>query len=263
MPFPFRFSTLDERRGFYAREFDLAACRAWFDGGSQGWPQYFVIDHGTETGMTTNPAKNGKLTILKPGLSPERLLEKLLKYLPEDVYYDTTRYGNPARCFQCPARKGFCNGCSACGNRLGQQLVFDVDPENIICPSCGKKDYPASCPTCVGIALKESARLAGRLRELGFRELRQVFSGRGCHVHVEDPDAFRLTHEERAALAGKLAGFPIDPWVTSEKRLIRLPYTLNAVASRAAVPLREDELASFDAATDPRAVPAFLRGKGI
>jgi DNA primase catalytic subunit len=141
--------------------------------------------------------------------------------------------------------------------------VFDVDPENIICPACGKKDYPASCPTCVALSLQEAGRLGARLREFGFRALRHVFSGRGCHVHVDGERACQMTHEERVAITGKLAEFPIDPWVTTEKRLIRLPYTLNAVASRVAVPLKESEIGSFDASTDGRVVPAFLRRKAI
>ena len=57
----------------------------------------------------------------------------------------------------------------------------------------------------------------------------------------------------------KQEGFHIDEWVTSgESRLIRLPFSLNGLVSRIVLPLKKDELESFDALHDKRCLPRFL-----
>ncbi|MCL4429416.1 MAG: hypothetical protein M1167_01570 [Chloroflexi bacterium] len=76
-----------------------------------------------------------------------------------------------------------------------------------------------------------------------------------------DQDACKLTSQERLGLAQevKQAGFHIDEWVTSgEYRLIRLPYSLNGLVSRIVLPLKKEELESFDAVHDSRCRPKFL-----
>jgi DNA primase catalytic subunit len=94
-----------------------------------------------------------------------------------------------------------------------------------------------------------------------FSDLIIVYSGRGFHLHVLDPEAYKLSTNERLNLAqqAKQAGFHIDDWVTSgEFRLIRLPYSLNGLVSRIVWPLKKDELESFDAMHDKRCLPKFL-----
>ena len=98
--------------------------------------------------------------------------------------------------------------------------------------------------------------------ETRFSDLRVVYSGRGYHLHVLDTKAFALTTKERLDLAqqAKQEGFHIDEWVTSgEYRLIRLPYSLNGLVSRIALPLKKDELESFNPVHDERCLPKFLR----
>jgi DNA primase catalytic subunit len=95
--------------------------------------------------------------------------------------------------------------------------------------------------------------------------LKVVYSG-GLYIHVLDQKAYQLTVNERLDLARKVkkAGFHIDDWVTSgEFRLIRLPYSLNGLVSRIALPLRKDELESFDAVHDKRCLPKFLGKEAI
>ena len=94
-----------------------------------------------------------------------------------------------------------------------------------------------------------------------YSDLKVVYSGRGFHIHVLDQKAYILSTKERLNLAKqvKQAGFHIDDWVTSgEFRLIRLPYSLNGLVSRIALPLKKDELESFDAVHDKRCLPKFL-----
>lgn len=68
-------------------------------------------------------------------------------------------------------------------------------------------------------------------------------------------------HERRRiAKEVKAKGFPIDEWVTlGDMRLIRLPYSLNGLVSRIAVPLDVRELGSFDPINDERCIPEFVK----
>lgn len=250
MGFPFKHSSLEEREHFYTEDFDILKLKKWF----VREPQLFGIDLGSETGITTDPSKNMKIMILQ-GLSPAELRERMIKYLPEDVYYDTTRYKNPSKCAACKEKD-----CYLCENFLGRELVFDIDPENIDCPVCGKKEYPKFCKYCLDISLNRGVYLYNYLtRNMGFRNVRLVYSGRGCHVHVLDEEAFKMTQKEREEVAVKFKHYGIDPWVTTKKRLIRLPYSLNALVSRIAIPIEPGEVSSFDATTDTRIIPCFLR----
>jgi DNA primase catalytic subunit len=107
---------------------------------------------------------------------------------------------------------------------------------------------------------KEASGLYEFLQQ-SFRSVRVVYSGRGFHLHVLDLEAYQLSVEERLALSEKVkqAGFHIDEWVTSgEMRLIRLPFSLNGLVSRIVLPLKKDELESFDAVHDRRCLPRFL-----
>ena len=249
----YRISTLDERREFYAHEFNVRALSDWF---GARLPQFFAVDFGTETNLSTDPGKIGKIVVLQPSLTLNQLREKLALYAPEDAYYDTCIYKNIKDCFTCPQHPGFCAECPAL---IGQELVFDLDPENIDCPRCGKKQFPHFCNYCLGLSLQGGVQLSDTLREQGFRQIRLVYSGRGCHVHVTDQKAMRLSKDERVQLTRELRRFPMDPWVTTTKRLIRLPYSLHAMISRIALPITAQEIQRFDAENDPRVIPRFLQ----
>jgi len=91
--------------------------------------------------------------------------------------------------------------------------------------------------------------------------MRIVYSGRGFHVHVFDPEAYAFGDKKRReiARAEKEKGFAIDEWVTAgEMRLIRLPYSLHGLVSRIVVPLEKSELEKFDPIHDKRCIPKFL-----
>lgn len=252
---PYRISSLDERRGFYAREFDIRALGAWFSRALGRLPQFFAVDFGSETRLSTDPGKIGKIIVLQSGLTLSLLRDKLALYAPEDVYYDTRIYKDVKDCFSCPKHPGFCTACPAL---LGQELVFDLDPENIDCPQCGKKHYPHFCTYCLNLSLTAGAELSAALAGMGFAKTSLVYSGRGCHVHCADPKALKLTTDERARLAEDLKRFPMDPWVTTTKRLIRLPYSLHAMISRIAFPLTHADVTAFDPENDARVIPRFL-----
>src|SRR2546428_12062934 len=185
----------------------------------------------------------------------------LLKYLPEGVYYDRNVYASLDE-----ARKAGLDYAHAWRSPLflGQELAFDLDPENLDCPIHG--DIEAKMRRHQGLSFcdwefEEVRRQAAALYdELSARwtRLKVVYSGRGFHVHVFDDEAFRLTRKERSRIATRFARrYAIDEWVTSgEMRLIRLPYSLHGMVSRVVVPLPRGDVAKFRY-NDPRAVPRF------
>ena len=243
-----RYSTLEERKQFYTQEFNPQKVMDWFEGGFGNTK--FAVIIGRHTKIFPEKYKEDASTtiILDDFKSLEDMRQQILEFLPEAVYYDRNVY-------------------DANGNKVGQELAFDLDPENITCPIHGtladkmKRHQGLSfCELEFDMVKHEAMGLFDYL-EKRYAGLKVVYSGRGFHIHVLDPKATKLTTQERLDLAKqvKMAGFHIDEWVTSgEFRLIRLPYSLNGLVSRIALPLRKDELENFDAVHDERCLPKFL-----
>ena len=153
-------------------------------------------------------------------------------------------------------------------SKNGQELAFDLDPENITCPVHGtladkmKRQQGLSfCELELEMVKQEAVALYEYLGNR-FSKVKAVYSGRGFHIHVFDKAAYLLSSQERLGLAREVkgAGFHIDEWVTSgEMRLIRLPFSLNGLVSRIVLPLTKGELERFDAVHDKRCLPKFLR----
>jgi DNA primase catalytic subunit len=174
----------------------------------------------------------------------------LLRYLPEGVYYDRNVYA--------PAREGETSQIDyvhAWRSRLfrGQELAFDLDPENIDCPIHG--DIAEKMRRHQGLSFcewefEEIRRQAAALFDdlsRRWERLKVVFSGRGFHIHVFDEAAFRLSRTQRNRIARSVARrYPIDEWVTSgEMRLIRLPHSLHGMVSRIVTPVPRAKLERF------------------
>jgi DNA primase catalytic subunit len=251
MPVGMKFSTLEERKQFYTQEFNLQMVSEWFEAGL-GRTKFAVII-GRHTKIFPDKYKEDASTtiIIDDYQNLEDLRQQILEFLPEAVYYDRNIYGINY-------------------NKVCQELVFDLDPENITCPIHGsladklKRQQGLSfCDVELGMVKQEAIGLYEFL-EKRFSDLRIVYSGRGFHLHVLDQEAYLLSLEERLDLAQqtKQTGFHIDEWVTSgEFRLIRLPYSLNGIVSRIVLPLKKDELESFDAIHDERCLPKFVDKK--
>lgn len=244
-------STLEERKEFYEKEFSLEMVSSWF----VKIPQFFVIDLGTETRIIRDKNKLGKLVILEPGITLSTLKRKLMQYIPEDVYYDRNQYKD-IRKFR---EEGFRED-KDWGNLVGQQLVFDIDPENFNCKFHKRFNF-TFCESCQKMALHEGRKLYLFLeQEIGFKNLRFVYSGRGCHIHVFDKGAYKMSVKERTELNEELKSFKIDPWVSQGcVRLIKVPYSLNAVVSRVVSPLNIKDIDRFNPMCDKRAIPRFLK----
>jgi len=151
--------------------------------------------------------------------------------------------------------------------KTSQELAFDIDPENITCPVHGtltdkmnRHQGLSFCSMELEMAKEQAISLYEYL-EKEFSDMRIVYSGRGFHIHVLDPEANAFNSAERRKLAQKVKakGFGIDEWVTAgEMRLIRLPYSLHGLVSRLVVPIAKSELERFNPISDTRCIPKFL-----
>jgi DNA primase catalytic subunit len=251
LPAGMRYSTLEERKQFYSTEFRLEKVAKWF-GEQQGKIKFAVI-MGRHTKIYPEKYKKDASTtiIIDEYQNLEDVRQQILEFLPEAVYYDRNVYDEN-------------------DHKTSQELAFDLDPENITCPIHGtladkmkRRQGLSFCELELDMVKQEAINLYRYLASR-FSEIMVVYSGRGFHLHVLDQEAYMLNAKERLEIAQqvKKEGFHIDEWVTSgEMRLIRLPYSLNGLVSRIVLPLKKDELESFDAIHDERCLPKFLSKK--
>ncbi|MDN5358325.1 MAG: hypothetical protein PWP76_168 [Candidatus Diapherotrites archaeon] len=236
--------TLEERRVFY-RSFDARNAFSWARTISA--TPVFAINPGWYTRIATDRmlslVRQGyRMVYLRNVRNPKALRAKLLKYLPEGVYYWRNVVSDPEYCYGCPL-KFFRrrNLCERCPNYLGQELMFDVDPERVTGKrrdEVGPEEFPAVKDAVI--------RLYDALAE-EFSRLRIVFSGRGFHIHVRDEDTFLYTIEERVELARRYASYGVDVPVTAGGvSLARLPYTLNGISGLVVLPVSRKKLEEFD-----------------
>jgi len=248
LPSGMRYATLEERKQFYTQEFNLQKVAEWFTGGLGRTKFAVIIGRHTKIFPEKYRGDASTTIIVDEYKSIEDVRQQILEFLPEAVYYDRNVYDqNDAK--------------------VGQELAFDLDPENITCPIHGtladkmkRLQGLSFCELELEMVKKEAAGLYEFL-EKRFSEVKAVYSGRGFHLHVLDKEVYQLSAGQRQELAGqvKQKGFHIDEWVTAgEMRLIRLPYSINGLVSRIALPLTKGELQSFDPVHDPRALPSFV-----
>lgn len=248
LPAGMRYATLEEREEFYSKEFALEKVAGWF--GKELVNTRFAVIIGRHTGIYPQKYKqDSKITVvIDEYQSLEDVRLQILEFLPEAVYYDRNVY-------------------DSAGRIVGQELAFDLDPENVTCPIHGsladkmKRGQGLSFCELELDMVKQQAKELLDFLEGRFSRIKVVYSGRGFHLHVFDHQAYILNAGERVDLArqAKQAGFQIDEWVTSgEFRLIRLPYSLNGLVSRIVLPLSQQELEGFDAIHDERCLPRFL-----
>ncbi len=250
LPMNMRYSTLDEREVFYHLEFNLEEVKKWLYRVGRVDRLVFGAVIGRHTRIFPQEYKNDvSTTILFDEYQDLRDVRDLLvDFLPESVYYDRNFYEN--------------------GEVVGQQIAFDLDPENIACPVHGSLEEKMSqgqglgfCEVELSMVKDQTVRLYEELSK-SFSQLGIVYSGRGFHVHVFDVESFGWGYEKRKVLAMDILrkDFPIDEWVTSGgARWIRLPFSLHGMVSRIVIPLDIDELADFDPIEDPRCQPGFLK----
>jgi DNA primase catalytic subunit len=248
LPRGMRYATLEERREFYSEEFSVKKVDEWFRN-VMGKVRFAVII-GRHTRIYPKKYQEDAETtiIIDEHEDLDYVRRQIVEFEPEAAYYDRNVYDDNAR-------------------KIGQELAFDLDPENVNCPVHGsladkmKRGQGLSfCKLELEMVREEALRLYEFL-ENQFSRMRIAYSGRGFHIHVFDKEAYLFDYKKRLEIArtAKKKGFAIDEWVTAgEMRLIRLPYSLNGLVSRTVLPLDKIELEKFDPIHDKRCIPNFL-----
>ncbi len=250
LPHGMRYSNLNEREQFYSEEFDVEKVRDWLAWSPQRIVFAAVIGRHTQIYPAKYRDDASTTIIIKRYRTLEEVRERLVELSPESAYYDRNLYNDSS------------------GEQLGQELAFDLDPENIVCPVHGSLEEKmkrhqglAFCKLELHLVKNEAIRLYETLQKQ-FSSVKIVYSGRGYHLHVLDKEALRMSYNERLRLAKKIKAknFPIDEWVTSGGvRLIRLPYSLHGMVSRIVTPVAIEEMKHFNPITDSRCIPKFLK----
>jgi DNA primase catalytic subunit len=249
LPKGMRYSSLNEREQFYRYEFSLQIVKQWVKEITEKIA--FAVIIGRHTHIYPEKYKEDASTtiIIDEYKNLEEVKGFIIEFLPESVYYDRNVYDKENKI-------------------VGQELAFDLDPENITCPIHGsladkmKRGQGLSFCELELQMVKEQALNLYEYLEKRFSLLKIVYSGRGYHIHVFDKYAYVMTRKEREQLAKdiKAKGFPIDEWVTSgDMRLIRLPHSLHGLVSRIVIPLNFSELRRFNPLNDERCIPRFLK----
>jgi DNA primase catalytic subunit len=248
-----RYSSLFEREIFYKEEFDLKKINEWLQKRGCTDALIFALVIGRHTKIFPPKYRDDASTtiIIDDYENLEHLRRYLLDFNPESVYYDRNIYNKK-------------------NEIVGQELAFDLDPENIDCPIHGTLDNKMSkgqglsfCDIELKLVKEETAKLYEELMKT-FSDLEIVYSGRGFHIHVFDDNAMKWDYRRRSKFANQIRnqGFMIDTWVTSgSMRLIRLPYSLHGMVSRIVMPLNISELKNFDPLKDNRCIPKFVELK--
>ncbi len=248
MPKGMRYATLDERKEFYLKELKIEKLASWLGERLQYIKFAIIIGRHTKIAPEKYREDANTTIIVEKYKDLEDVREQIVDFQPESAYYDRNIYDET-------------------GRKIGQELAFDLDPENITCPIHGsladkiaRGQGLSFCDLELNMVKQQAIKLYEYL-ENEFSFLRVVYSGRGFHIHVFDETTYALSEKKRrdVARAVKNKGFAIDEWVTSgEMRLIRLPYSLHGMVSRIVLPLEKTELEQFDPVHDERCIPLFL-----
>ncbi|MFW6110501.1 MAG: DNA primase [Thermoproteota archaeon] len=251
LPKGMRYSTLEERKEFYEEEFNATGVEEWFNNNLNN--VVFAVVMGRHTRVYPPKYKSDASTtiLIDDYQTLNDLKDWLLEFLPESVYYDRNIYDEHEEV-------------------KGQQMAFDLDPENMECPIHGtleermqREQGLSFCKTALEKVKEKTIQLYHQLKQK-FSKIKIVYSGRGYHLHILDKTSFEWNAEKRKRFANHIAhkGFPIDAWVTSgSMRLIRLPYSLHGIVSRIVTPLTLTALKTFDPIKEPKCLPRFLYSK--
>src|SRR3990172_1095712 len=180
LPEGMRYATLEERKRFYTEEFALEKVADWL--GKRIVRLKFAVIIGRHTRIFPEKYKEDAETtiIIDEYKNLRDVREQIIEFLPESVYYDRNVYDDK-------------------GRKIGQELAFDLDPENITCPIHGsladkmkRRQGLSFCEIEFNMVKQEAIGLYKFLADR-FSDVRVVYSGRGFHLHVLDPEAYKLS----------------------------------------------------------------------
>jgi DNA primase catalytic subunit len=255
LPFDMRPSTLKERKKFY-QQFDINNTIKW-----NNRELVYGLILGRHSNIFQKKFKDDKNRplIIDKYKNLNEVKKLILEYLPEGVYYDRNYFQDISLCHEHNLRDVW-----EWDNFRGQELAFDIDPENVVCPIHGSLKHRLTkgkglsfCEKAFELAKENAISLYEELTKK-YDDVRIVFSGRGFHIHVFDNKTKHLNKKQRKDIGDQYQKYGIDKWVTSgEMRLIRLPYSLNGFSSRIVTPLQLNEAKKFNPEKD--ALPLFLK----
>jgi DNA primase catalytic subunit len=250
LPRGMRYTTLEERKKFYTAEFSIQKVQQWLEQHEGKVKFAAVIGRHTKIYPEKYREHAGTTIIIDQYKGLDEVRDYLTDFLPEAAYYDRNVYDRE-------------------DHKAGQELAFDLDPENITCPIHGtladkmrRHQGLSFCKLELELVKEQAVSLYEHLEKRFFR-MKIVYSGRGFHIHVFDPEAYALSPKNRRQLAQEVKekGFQIDEWVTAgDMRMIRLPYSLHGLVSRVVISVEKSELDRFDPVHDKRCLPKFLDG---
>lgn len=255
--------TFEERKKFYEEEFGLEKVR-WL---KFMWDKpVLVADVGTETTRYRPIHKKhlGELVSFDSYESFEDLEEEVIRYVPEDLYYDLRVYKHDQQ-----------QTNSIWEKPDGKQLVFHLQPtttttdfstavdtdgvtsgkDNGIegCKCEEKREKLAGrrlsqyifCEECFKKTAEKTKDLYKFLRR-NFETVIMFFNGIGFDVHVLDEEAFYMDDYQRDMLFNKLSKrFPIDINGKEHSNDVTwLPGSLNGVTGRKVIRVKLFELTS-------------------
>ena len=112
-----RYSTLRERKEFYQNEFDIGKLEEWFRNWNENSRVKFAVIIGRHTRIFPKKYTEHAATsiIIDEYRDFKDVKAQILEFLPEAIYYDRNLYNEKQRI-------------------MGQELAFDLDPENLTCP---------------------------------------------------------------------------------------------------------------------------------
>jgi hypothetical protein len=118
LPEGMRYSTIEERRKFYAEEFDPERISEWFGRRIDGVKFAVIIGRHTRVFPEKYREDLETTIIIDEYKDLEDVRDQIVEFLPESAYYDRNVFKEKDR-------------------PIGQELAFDLDPENVTCPIHG------------------------------------------------------------------------------------------------------------------------------
>ena len=120
LPEGMKYTSLKERKEFYNMEFDLAEVEQWFKDWNIIGQVKFAVIIGRHTHIFPKKYKgDAAATIIVDEYKDlNEVKAQILEFLPESAYYDRNVYDKKQK-------------------TVGQELAFDLDPENLACPIHG------------------------------------------------------------------------------------------------------------------------------
>jgi len=172
----FEEATLEERRRYYREEWNI-----------KDLPEFIKKDlNKREFGFDhLGKGPNDRYRIFRD----VDMLRKFLRYRsPFAAYCSVAFYNKP--------RKR--------GDWLKSELIFDVDAKDLPVRSCNCEGV---CETCLGEAKQIVAMILDTLNgDLGLTNIHVIYSGRGYHVRVLDPEVMQFDSEVRSQVLKYVAG---------------------------------------------------------